>query len=48
MTYYIWHDGGRCDNSTDDIEEARRIKDWLAERYTDVYIADADGNVIED
>lgn len=49
MTYYVWHDEGCCDNSTHDLDEARRIKQaLLADGHGDAYITDDDHNVVDD
>lgn len=49
MTYYVWHDAGCCDNKTDDLEEARSIeRKLLDEGYEDVYITNADNEVVDE
>jgi hypothetical protein len=47
-TYYIWQDEGCCDNSTNSLAEACRIRAQLiAENYEDVYITDANNELAD-
>ena len=49
MSYYVWHYEGRCDNTTDDLEEARRIERMLLEcGYHDAYITNSDDDVVDE
>jgi len=49
MTYYVWHDEGCCDNSRDDLAQAREIKQQLlADGHSDAYITDSDHNVVDE
>lgn len=47
MTYYIWHDDGCCDNSTDDLIEARSIRKELHEEGHSAYVTDEDGMFVQ-
>jgi len=48
MTYYVWHDEGCCDNSTDYLAQAREIRQQLlADGFSDAYITDSDHNVVD-
>ncbi|MEB0032887.1 hypothetical protein QN372_19235 [Undibacterium sp. RTI2.1] len=46
--YYVWHGEGQCDNKTDNLEEARRIKKEFLDEGIAAYIADHENNTIGD
>ena len=49
MSYYVWHDEGWCDDTTDDLEEARRIEKMLLEGgYHDAYITNSDDDMVDE
>lgn len=45
--YYVWREGGLCDNKPRDLDEARRICQEFLDEGVEAYIADQDQNVIE-
>ena len=44
--FYIWHDDGCCDNSTEDYGEAVEVAAELNEEYGDVYITNDEHEVL--
>ena len=47
QNFYIWHEDGLCDNKTNNIKEARDIRDQFLNEGIDAYITDDNNLILE-